>query len=88
MSQRLNKHLKAFLPSASGESSVQLAAFFGALAVLVALVSTPFLDKASKQFAENQSFGVDPVVTSSVKKPKRYTIRKSVLDNQKNPYPQ
>ena len=69
-----------FLKCRSGESSIQLAAFFGALAVLVALVSTPFLDQASKSYAENKAFGIDQVVTGSVKKTKRYTIRKSVLD--------
>ena len=74
------KSLHRFLKCKSGESSVQLAAFFGALAVLVALVSTPFLDKASQSYAENRSFGIDQVVTGSVKKAKRYTIRKSVLD--------
>ena len=72
--------LSVFHESQSGETSVQLAAFFSALAVVVALMSAPLLDKASQQYAENRAFGIDRVVTGSVDKTKRYTIRKSVLD--------
>ena len=77
------RHLINFRSSQSGETSVQLAAFFSAVAVVVALVSTPFLDKAAKEYAENRSFGIDQVITGSVNKTKRYTVRKSVFD--KNP---
>ena len=72
--------------SQSGETSVQLAAFFGALAILVALIGTPYLDKAAKSYAENKAFGIDRVITGSVNKSKRYTVRKSVLDKPARPY--
>ncbi|MEM9279638.1 MAG: hypothetical protein AAGA76_13795, partial [Pseudomonadota bacterium] len=71
---------KEFGKSQSGESSVQLAAFFSALAVAVALMSAPMLNHASKQYAENRALGIDNVITGSVEKTKRYTVRKSVLD--------
>ena len=69
-----------FCGSVSGETSIQLATFFGALAILIALVATPFLDETSRTYAENQQFGIDYTVTGSIEKKKRYTIRKSVLD--------
>ncbi|MEM9332661.1 MAG: hypothetical protein AAGA53_15155 [Pseudomonadota bacterium] len=78
--QRFVPLLADFLKSHSGETSVQLAAFFSALAVVVALMSAPMLDKAAKQYAENRSLGIDRVITGSVEKNKRYTVRKSVLD--------
>lgn len=79
-SKTFTRHLVSFKRSNSGETTVQLATFFAAVAVVVALVSTPFLDKAAKEYAENRSFGIDQVITGSVDETKRYTIRKSVLD--------
>ncbi len=70
-----------FFTCESGETSIQIATFFSALAVLVALVSTPLLNEASRTYAENQRFGVDRTVTGSVEKNKRYTVRRSILDN-------
>lgn len=64
----------------SGETSIQLAAFFGALAILIAMIGAPILDDASRSYAENRAFGIDRVITGSVEKSNRYTIRKSVLD--------
>ena len=79
-SRAFTRHLTGFRRSNSGETTVQLAAFFAAVAAVVALVSTPFLDRAAKEYAENRSFGIDQVITGSVEKTKRYTVRKSVLD--------
>lgn len=70
-----------FFRSTSGETSVQLATFFGALAILIALVSAPLLDEASRTFAENQSYGIDRTVTGSIERSNRYTVRRSVLDD-------
>ena len=72
--------VRTFNESISGESTIKMAAFFGALAVVVALVGAPMLDKASKEYADNRAFGIDQVITGSIEKSKRYTIRKSVLD--------
>ena len=74
--------VKTFGGDRSGQSTVQMAAFFGALAVVVALVGAPLLDKASKEYADNRAFGIDQVITGSIEKSKRYTVRKSVLDPQ------
>ena len=66
----------------SAMSSIEVAIMFGVLAVGFALVVTPMVEKTSKQFAQNDGFfgeQVDNIVTGSVRKPKRFVIRKSVL---------
>lgn len=70
----------------SAMSSIEVAIMFGVLAVGFALVVTPMVEKTGKQFAQNDSiFGeqVDNFVTGSVQKPKRFVIRRSVLQPSK-----
>ncbi|MEM7213925.1 MAG: hypothetical protein AAF423_00175 [Pseudomonadota bacterium] len=80
--QKIMLMLNKFRRNQSGESTLQLTAFFSALAVVVALMGAPVLEKASQEYAENRSFGIDQTITGSVNKAKRYTIRKSILDEQ------
>lgn len=66
----------------AGMSPIEVALVFGVMAVGFALIVTPMLDKSSKRIAQNDVyFGeqVDRIVTGSVSKPRRFTIRKSVL---------
>ena len=70
----------------SAMSSIEVAIMFGVLAVGFALVVTPMVEKTGKQFAQNDSiFGeqVDNFVTGSIQKPKRFVIRRSVLQPSK-----
>lgn len=77
-----------FLKSQSGTSTLQMAAIFGALALVVSLIGVPALDQASRDYADNRAYGIDDVVVGSIDNRrsngnvKRYTIRKSVLDQQ------
>lgn len=77
------KQVIRFLKNQSGEFAMQSAIMFGALAIVGALVAAPLLDKASRQYAQTQSLGVDPITTASTGqrtgKTKTYTVRKSVL---------
>ena len=75
----LTEILAFFMPNSDGQS-LQLAVFFSAVALAAALLSAPLLDRAAETYAENRAFGIDRVITGSVEG-KRYTIRKSVLDN-------
>lgn len=68
------------LPSRSGHS-VQMAIFLSALALATALIAPPFLDKAAKTYADNRSFGIDTVITGSIDRAERKTLRRSVLDD-------
>ncbi len=67
------------LPSGNGHS-VQMAVFLAGLALATALIAPPFLDKAAKTYADNRAFGIDTVITGSIEKAERRTIRRSVLD--------
>jgi len=64
----------------NGGAAVQFSLMFGAIALALSALIAPQLKYAVDMYAENRALGVDRVVTSSVEKPKRYTIRKSVLD--------
>lgn len=71
--------ISKFVEDRSGESMVKMSLMIGGAILGLALVATPMLDKTTKQFAENRSYGIDPTTTASVSKTKRYTLRKSVL---------
>ncbi len=77
---KLFNELFGFLLPQSAGHSLQFAIFLSAMAVVLALVGVPLLDKAAEEYADNKSFGIDRVITSSVEKLERTTIRKSVLD--------
>ncbi|MEM7290396.1 MAG: hypothetical protein AAF412_08545 [Pseudomonadota bacterium] len=74
--------LALIVPNTRGQT-FQWAVFIGAIAFATALFAPPALDKAAKNYAESRGLGIDQVVTGSVEqRAKRYTIRKSVLDDQ------
>lgn len=81
----LYKSFKIFLRNQSGETAIQTTMIFSAAVVLGVLVGVPMLNSASKEYAYQKKYGVDPVQTSSVgtKEPKvkRYTVTKSIFDN-------
>lgn len=68
------------LPFREGQS-VQWTAFLGAVAIATALIVPPILDNAAKTYADNRAFGIDRVITGSVEESRRYTVRKSILDD-------
>ena len=64
----------------SGDTSMRFALIVGAVAVVSALM-VPVAMEGNSLLASFDRQNVDTIVTGSVKKPKRYHIRKSVLDN-------
>lgn len=77
---------RQFMADRSGMSSIETAIMFGVFAVGFALVATPMIDKTSKKVAKNDLFfgeQVDRTVTGSISSPKRFVIRKSVLQPSK-----
>jgi len=75
------RYIRKFMKDVSGYTEVHLTLYFAGMIALAALIGVPLLDQASRNYAENQSLGVDSVVTGSVEKPeKQYKVRKSVLD--------
>ncbi len=83
----LGKNLiKRFIWDESGMSSVELAVMFGVVAVGFSLLAAPLLEKTGKRLARNDGFmgqEIDNVVTGSISKSQRYTIRRSVLQPNK-----
>ena len=61
-------------------ASVQAALLFGAVAMALAVLAAPMLQSATAFYAENRAFGIDRVMTGSIEKGKRHTVRHSVLD--------
>lgn len=74
------KEFLSFIVPAGDGNSVQMAVFLAGLALATALIAPPFLDKAAKTYADNRAFGIDTVITGSIEKSERKTIRRSVLD--------
>ena len=81
---RLNKSIKNFLSNKSGETAVQTSLIFSLAVIIGVIFGVPMINDASKQYAYQKQFGIDPVQTSSIgeaeKAVKRYTVRKSILD--------
>lgn len=63
-----------------GGASVQAALMFGAVAIALAVLVTPQVEKAADIYAQNRALGIDRVLTGSIEKSRRYSVRKSVLD--------
>jgi hypothetical protein len=80
----LSKFVTRFFADRSGETAVQTTIIFSAAVIIGVIVGVPLLNDASKEFAYQKKYGVDPVNTSSIgntnKSVKRYTVRKSILD--------
>lgn len=81
---RLNRSMKSFLADKSGETAIQTSLIFALAVVVGAVFGVPMINDASKQYAYQKQFGVDPVQTSSVgsaeQEVKKYTVRKSIFD--------
>jgi len=63
-----------------GGATLQSAMLFGAVAMALSVLAAPQLKSAADSYAENKAFGIDRVMTGSIKPAKQYTVRKSVLD--------
>lgn len=81
---RLNTITKTFFSNKSGETAVQTSLIFSVAVVLGVIFGVPMISDASKEYAYQKQFGIDPVQTSSVgeaeKEVKTYTVRKSIFD--------
>ena len=80
--QILSSRASRFSNHAGGGASVQAALLFGAVAMALAVLAAPMLQSATEFYAENRAFGIDRVMTGSIAKGKRHTVRHSVLDVQ------
>lgn len=83
----MHKYLKQFWVNQSGETAIQTSLIFSLTIIVGVVVGVPMLSSASKEYAYHKQYGVDPVQTSSTAKSKpvvkRYTVRKTVMDEQK-----
>lgn len=72
--------IAALVLNKSGGTSMRFALVVAAVSIISALV-IPMAMEESSLLASFERQNIDTIITGSVKKPKRYTIRKSVLDN-------
>ena len=72
--------INRFLPDNEGNAAIKPALVFAAIAVAMAVLLTPQVEKAADRYAENRALGIDRVITGSTEKVRQYTIRRSVLD--------
>lgn len=72
----------------AGMGAVRVALLFGMAGVALALILTPIAERRSRpEFAQfGAPFGIDPITTSSTKRPETYTIRRSVLNPGRNAF--
>jgi len=84
---RLINKLGKFSLDTSGETTIQATLVFCLAVLLGVAIGIPMLSTASKEYAYQKQYGVDPVQTSSVDKAekpgKRYTVRKTIFDEEK-----
>ena len=81
-SDKVVRKFKGLVSDRSGLTSIEMAVVFGVFAVGFAIIATPMLDKPNQRIAASDLYlgqQVDRVVTGSISKPKRFIIRKSVL---------
>ena len=72
--------LKPFLADTSGNITIKTGMIIGAFALTLSVLAAPVLDNVSQTYADNTAFGIDKMITASVKsKEERYIVRKSVL---------
>ena len=88
MGSGLAKIAASLLPGTRG-GPLQIAILCSAIVVVFAMFVSPRLNDAAIEYVDNRNYGVDTVVTGSIDQSegtnevapvKRYTIRKSVLD--------
>lgn len=77
--QRTNT--RSVLGASTSSTSVQFALIIGAIAIVTGL-AVPFVYQQNAHRLAFDNSNIDRVVTGSIKKSKRYTIQKSILDNQ------
>jgi len=70
----------ALMLNKSGDTSMRFALIVGAVSIVSALM-VPVAMEGNSMLASFDRQNIDTIVTGSVKKPKRYLIRRSVLDN-------
>lgn len=84
---RLFHMLGRFSANTSGETAIQTTLVFSLAVLLGVAIGVPMISTASKEYAYQKQYGVDPVQTSSIgssQKPvKRYTVRKTIFDETK-----
>lgn len=70
-----------FIIRNEGSSSVRNALVFAGAGVALAILGAPLLQNATDRYAGN-GYGIDRVMTGSIDRPARYTVRRSVLNNE------
>lgn len=75
----MSKIVSRFSEDSAEGMTLRAVAMFGIAAAVVSVLAASALQDYSEQYAENQSYGVDRVMTGSINKTKRYTVHKSVL---------
>jgi hypothetical protein len=68
-----------FLSNTGGDTSMRFALIIGAVSIVSALM-VPLAIEGNSRLLSFDRQNVDTIVTGSIKKPKRYHIRKSILD--------
>lgn len=71
--------MSIFFKDNNAGMTLRAAIFFGVGAVLLSVLAVPTLQTYSDQYAESRGYGIDHVMTGSIKKTKRYILHKSVL---------
>lgn len=74
----MNPLLRRFAADRGGNTSVQTAMLFGAVAVALAVLVAPLLHSAANQIADTRALGIDRVITGSIEK-NSYRVNRSVL---------
>ncbi len=72
--------VRNFISDQRGDGPIQMTLLVGGVALAVSVLAAPLLDSASKRFASSGAYGVDQILTGSINKKRRYTVRKSVLE--------
>lgn len=81
--RQIKSPIFSFLQSNSGQTALSTAVVFSVVAAVTAIVAVPFLDKTSREYAENKRYGIDTITTSSVPNSgstKSYIMRRSIFD--------
>ena len=71
--------ISSFLSNKSGNTTIQFAIIIGVVAVISGIM-VPIAMESNLRLIAFERQNVDTIVTGSVKKGKRYRIRKSILD--------
>ena len=62
----------------NGSAGVRNALMFAGVGVALAILGAPLMQSASDRYASS-GYGIDRMMTGSIDKPARYTVRRSVL---------